>query len=377
MKYYLVLWLGWLLSGCASLPVSPTNSMANVPVLITQKAQREKQTWVDQNWQGAGQIVVGRVHLQDRMDPTPIVTRTTVRDDGWFAAAVHPSRELAFRAHGYEPLDIAPRAPPAIVHIPDLVLKRVPPAETAEIRGRIIGPAHSPTATVRLVVAPTPPMWADAGYEREARFSALVKSQPVPINGEFAFSGLAPIEYEIRISAPGCTTLIQTVVPNRRAHHSLGDIALVPAPKLVFDYVSQFKTLAQARGFPQQQQTIECNGDNRFRFTNERDERGNVLFFNLTPRAERDASPAAESTHVSREPLPALGQVQATFWSAPAPIYDLGKISLVEIIASANDTLLRPTTNAPSAVILQPGHTYFFECPDKNATCLFSVKQAE
>ena len=377
MKHYLVLFLGLLLSGCASLPVSPANSMADVPVLVAQKAQREKQTWVDQNWHGAGQIVVGRVHLQDRMDDTPIVTRTKLRDDGWFAAAVHPSRKLAFRAHGFEPLDLSPRDTPAMVHVPDLVLKRAPPAETADIRGRISGPAHSPTATVKLIVAPAPPMWADSGFESEACVSALAASQQVPANGEFAFSGLAPIEYVIRISAPGCTTLKQTVVPDRRAHLSLGDIALVPAPKLVFDYVSQFKTVAQARGFPQQQQTIECNGDNRFRFTNERDEQGNVLYVNLTPGTERGASrDDAESTG-SCERAPAPGQVQAAFCSAPAAIYDLGEISLVEIIASANDALLRPAANAPSVVILQPGHTYFLECPNKNATCLFSVKQDE
>ena len=359
MKHLLLLSLGLLLAGCAS-PPRPAASLADVPALVAQKAKKEMQT-------RDGPVVVGRVHLQDRMDATPIVARTQVRDDGWFAAALHPSRQLAFRAHGYEPLDIPPPAAPGIVRIPDLVLKRVPAAETAEVRGRIIGPAHSPTASVKLVVAPAPPLWQDSGYESGANFSAVVDTRRVPSAGEFTFSGLAPIEYELHLSAPGCTSLKRTFVPDRRAHLSLGDIALSPAPKLVFEFVSQFKSLAEARGFPQQRVTIECTGDTRFRFTNQRDSLGNALYLRLAPGTDPEAVP----------PAPVPGQVKAGFWYSPAQIHDLGKISLVEIIASANDALLRPAPHAPEEVILQPGHTYFFECPDKNATCLFSVQPAK
>lgn len=359
MKHLLLLSLGLLLAGCAS-PPRPSASLADVPALVAQKARKEKQN-------RDGQVVVSRVHLQDRMDSTPIVTRTQVRDDGWFAAALHPSRQLAFRAHGYEPLDLPPPDAPGIVRIPDLILKRVPEAETAEVRGKVIGPAQSTTATIKLVVAPAPPLWQDFGYESGANFSAVAATRRVPSGEDFTFSGLAPIEYELHLSAPGCTTLKRTFVPDRRARLALGDIALIPAPKLVFEFVSQFKTLAEARGFPQQRRTIECNGENRFRFTNQRDTLGNAFDLRLAPGTDPDAVP----------PVPAPGQVKADFWFSPAQIHDLGKVSLVEIIASANDALLRPAPQAPASVILQPGHTYFFECPDKNATCLFSVQEAE
>jgi len=382
MKNPIALLAALLLAGCASPPPPPTAPLSDVPPLVMQKAKKEKQTWIDSAWHGAGQVVVGRLRRQDPADSTPIVARTKVRDDGWFAAALYPSRKLSFRAHGSEPVDLAPAGTQPIVRLPDAVLKRVPPAETAEIRGRIICPGQSPTATVKLVVAPAPLLWEDSGYESAARFTALVASQQVPAGREFAFSGMSPIEYELHISAPGCITLKRTVVPDRRAHLSLGDIELIPAPLLVFDYVAQFKTLAQARSFPERHQAIECNGTNRFRFTNERDELGNALFLRLTPGTDPDAARIAAAqppspAHAPATPVPAPGQVRADFWFSPAPIYDLGKISLVEIIASANDALLRPAPHAPDHVILQPGHTYFFECTNKNANCLFSVNPAK
>lgn len=327
-----------------------------VPPPVLEKAQEEKEVFLNELWRGLGRVVVGRVELQDPTDKTLIVSRTEILDEGYFAAALYPSRQLCFRAHGYEPLNVSfPSGFEPIVFVDDLVLVPTEPSERSQWHGRITGLDRQEKAEVVLRVAPAPLLWEDWAYECAANYTAFVAKKELSSGQTFTFSGLSPISYEVEITAPGYNAVSETRLVTRGATELMGDVELVRSARFDFEYVSQFSDVDELRALSRQTATITCDGKGRFLFTDERDELGNRLDLRINPN---DEGP------------------EIAFWFFPSSIYDLGEQSLDTAIDGFAFEEVRLSEKKRSQVMLQSGHVYFFECPEKSATCLFAVRSA-
>jgi hypothetical protein len=171
----------------------------------------------------------------------------------------------------------------------------------------------------------------------------------MPPDEEFRFEKLSKFEYRLRISAPHCIVKEVPLLATRDKDFSVGNQTLVRSPLLVFNYVSQFTGMPPAET---KQKAIECDDHNKFLFTTQRDELGNKLDLRLHPKD---------------------GKVVAAFWFFPSGFYDLGKTNLKDEIANFSLERIKTLHTLDGEQLLEYGHVYYFECPDRKANCLFSV----
>jgi hypothetical protein len=177
----------------------------------------------------------------------------------------------------------------------------------------------------------------------------VVNQLYMPAGEEFRFDKLSNFDYRLRISAPHFIVKEVPLPAARDKDFNAGKQTLEPSPVLVFNYVSQFTGTLPAET---KQQTIECDDHCTFLFTKQRDELGNKLDFRLHPDA---------------------GKVVARFWMFPNSFYDLGKTNLKDEIAGFSLERVKKLYTGQDRQLLEDGHVYYFECPNRNANCLFSV----
>jgi hypothetical protein len=306
---------------------------------------------VNQLWKGQGNVVVGKLEIPPNVDPQQIAARTVLLNDGWFAARLFAGRTLCFRAHGYKSIDIQPpQNAPLVYDAGTIKLEAVDKKDLTTVRGIANFPKgfEGNRILIELELEQPPPIFADDAYEG-GPMRPVVNQLYMPADEEFRFDKLSNFDYRLRISAPHFIVKEVPLPATRDKDFNAGKETLVPSPLLIFNYVSQFKDVPPAET---KQQSIECDDHRTFIFTTQRDELGNKLDFRLHPDA---------------------GKVVARFWMFPSGFYDLGKAILKDEIASFSLERVKKLHTQQDQQPLEDGHVYYFECPNRNANCLFSV----
>jgi hypothetical protein len=306
---------------------------------------------VQQLWQGQGNVVVGKLDIPPSLDRQQIASRTVLLNDGWFAARLFASRKLSFRAHGFKPIDIQPRLDaPFVYNAGTIKLEAVDNKDLTTVRGIAAFPKgfEGNRILIELEVEQPPQIFADDGYEGGI-MRPVVNQLFMPAGEEFRFEKLSNFDYRLRISAPHFIVKEVPLLAGRDRDVNTGIQTLDPSPVVVFNYVSQFSGIPPAET---KQQSIECDDHRTFIFTTQRDELGNKLDFRLHPHG---------------------GKVVARFWFFPSGFYDLGKIELKTELANFSLEGTKKLHTQTDEQLLEDGHVYYFECPNRKANCLFSV----
>ena len=342
-----------LLSGCKQADMS----LQEFPDDARQKARHWKTTFVDQYWDGEGTVMYGRVRLADGKDDVPIVSRTAIYEGGYFAAAVHASRKLTFRAHGYAPIDIVHPGQLGQLHnVGELVLRRTKKSEQGRISGTVQGLSVGEKAEVTLRVFSAPPMWSDHGTEAGATSGYDVETVACVTGDRFQFDGVSLMAYQVVLRAVGYETIKKRLFLHHAPVYELGDLQLRPARVLSVDYVSQLTPDTDLAEVEVLQTTITCNGDSRFLFSDEVDSMGRARYLRIFPKRE---------------------VVEASYWMSPSSFTDLGAGTLTEILQTETAKHLLTHAQGSRTTYLRPGRVYFFHCRGNRANCLFAVREQE
>lgn len=303
---------------------------------------------------GEGVVFIGRLTPPAN---TPVAARVPFMKDGSFATAVYPRRTLIFYAHGHDPLVVVDgkEVAPSVLDAGDLAFVATPSQRLRSLSGSVrfakLSAAGSDDISVELGITNRAYLYRDHGH-RGGNLSVPVRKTTVRAGERFEFGGLSPIPYDLTVSAPGYVTARRTIDPKAVGAITLDKIALHPAPRLVFTYVSQLD-LALSPDAPKpepEQQTIVCDGNTRFVYTEQRDKLRNQFFLRLEP-GERG--------------------VEASFWAAPSEFYDLGPGTLADVLRSRRWMKRLPKPSAEQ--VLTPGRVYFFRNQSRETNCLFAV----
>jgi hypothetical protein len=305
---------------------------------------------IQQLWQGQGNVIVGKLDIPPSVDRQQIASRTVLLNDGWFAARLFAGRKLAFRVHGYKPVDIQPLlGAPLVYNAGILKLEAVDNKDLTTVRGIATFPKdfEGNRILIELEIEQPPPIFADDAYEG-GTMRPVVNQLYMPADEEFRFEKLSNFDYRLRISAPHFIVKEVRLPAARDRDFNTGKQVLEPSPVVVFNYVSQFKDTPPAKI---KHQSIECDDHKIFPFTSERDQYRNKLEFRLHPNG---------------------GKVFARFFMFPNGFYDLGKTELKNVVENFSLERIKKSP-VKYEQPLDDGHVYYFECPSENANCLFSV----
>src|SRR5262249_34652896 len=103
-----------------------------------------------------GHVAVGRVVIDDgRADPRTVAAQMEILDDGWVATAVrNVAQPVAFRLHGYEPLNflLSDVGTDPLVFAGEVRMKPLEPAHRATCFGRVVL-QHSDPRTIEVELA--------------------------------------------------------------------------------------------------------------------------------------------------------------------------------------------------------------------------------
>lgn len=174
-----------------------------------QKLYKEAQYQHNKIHGGNGRIVKGKLIVEGQgASVNGVASKAVFAYDGLFVAPLYAGRTLRFVKHGYEPLDI--ELPKRLKGIPgpdldlgEQVLHRLPEDKTVSVQFSLQLPEGVSQAQVELWTGELPSTWDDDGYDEHARISAL-SDKISQAAGKGGFSGLTPMPYELRITAPGC-----------------------------------------------------------------------------------------------------------------------------------------------------------------------------
>jgi thiol-disulfide isomerase/thioredoxin len=158
---------------------------------------------------GRGAVVVGRIAVADgELEPADIQAQSLILDDGHFATDVGDlNRPIAFRASGYEDLDVSlPTGEHSGIVLLDLATMRpLAPERRAALRGRVQldGPKDFGAATIHVGVAMGDINTPSGGYPGRAPWQPFVEPRAVVVgaDGAFEVEGLNPTEYSLMIAA--------------------------------------------------------------------------------------------------------------------------------------------------------------------------------
>jgi len=174
-----------------------------------QKLYKEAQYQHNKIHGGNGRIVKGKLIVEGQgASVNGVASKAVFAYDGLFVAPLYAGRTLRFVKHGYEPLDI--ELPKRLKGIPgpdldlgEQVLHRLPEDKTVSVQFSLQLPEGVSQAQVELWTGELPSTGDDGGYDEHARISAL-SDKISQAAGKGGFSGLTPMPYELRITAPGC-----------------------------------------------------------------------------------------------------------------------------------------------------------------------------
>jgi hypothetical protein len=333
-----------------------TNSLADEPATakfpkrVAEKIASQTKL-AAQLWKGQGNVVVGKLEIPPNVDPEQIASRTVLFDDGWFVARLYRGRKLTFLAHGFKPIEIEPpQDAPPLYDAGTIKLEAIGKSDLTTVRGIAVLPKGSDDTRIRieLDIAEPPPIFADWGSEGGST-QPSVSQLYMPAGEEFRFEKLSHFAYRLRLVAPHC--IVQTVAlpADRPKDFNVSKLTLEKCSTIVINYVSQFSGMPPA---DTQTRSIECDDQNTFLFTKQRDRYQNKMDLRLHPEA---------------------GKIIARFWSFPSGFYDLGKSELKDEIAKFSLERVQNSQKLNWEQPLENGHVYYFECPEKKANCLFSV----
>lgn len=305
---------------------------------------------------GEGAVFVGRIAVPPNV---VVATRTTIQRDGSFATAVYPGRTLVFYAHGHDPLVVSEGTEifPKLRDAGELRFTPTPPElmRTAVGQARLADNSPSaPRIQTTLGITNLSYLWRDHGH-RGGNLTVDVRTVSLRSGDAFHFDGLSAIPYHIRFTAEGYITRQVELPPKATGKITLGPIILDRAPVLTFTYLPQIDLSAPddwSTAAPQSQ-TITCDGDTRFLYTDARDRLRNKFYLRLKPGKRH---------------------VEASFWAIPSEFYDLGRGKLADYTADHSWIDRLPKHKPAIQQALVPGRVYFFRNVGRDTSCLFAVE---
>lgn len=195
---------------------------------------------------GKGPYAVGRLLVADGKYPvTDVMAQVPITAEGYFATEIgDPSQPIAFRAPGYECLDV-PLAPKsdegtdeakdhakdakttAAFVLGDVTLEPLAPEHRATFRGKVVADEASKTGSIHLTMGSTVSRINTPSHGYSPR-----KSWPQPTeidvddSGAFEVEGVTPMDYYVSISADDHTPKNQRVELKPGETTDLGEIRL-------------------------------------------------------------------------------------------------------------------------------------------------------
>jgi thiol-disulfide isomerase/thioredoxin len=156
---------------------------------------------------GRGRVVIGRLVVEGgRTDPEMVLAQMPILAGGYFAGEVGDLvRPIAFRAHGYQNLDVPLEGKRGdVVDVGTVTLKPLPRDQEASLRGTVTldNPRESGSTTVHLNIAVGPVNTPHNGYSPRRRWPEAIEV-PVSKWGEFVAKGLSPARYNLSVTEKG------------------------------------------------------------------------------------------------------------------------------------------------------------------------------
>lgn len=302
-------------------------------------------------WRGAAwKVIVGRLDIPEGVT---VAARTVIYEDDSYAAGVYKDQPLIFFAHGYEPLVITQVMPLKECVFDAGVHSFVTPSvdDIRELRGTVVARGAGKEATeirCALEIHNEEYIGTDHGYPCDANVYVTVSGQKAKADGGFEFHGLSRIPYWLRISSPGYIEQEIEIDREQNGVIDLGDVVLSWSPVYRIRYEArvrhkQGEWLYSPSGA---EHSMECNGHNQFRFSDERDGLGNSLVLRMKPQDDG---------------------VKASFFFYQESFYDLGPLGSAAGLPAFDEV---DVVGCPgrSHITLKDGHAYYFSAEDINET---------
>ena len=304
-----------------------------------------------------GPIVVGRVVVDGPEDPRTVIAQMEILPGGYFADRVgDAARPIAFRLHGYAPLDVRLEEGAGreeIVYVGDVVLERLPARDLATVRGRISvdGPASAATVTAQ-IKAPANTSSGGTSPRRAGGWPPTLHAA-LDSSGAFRFDGLSPAAYTIRLRAPGQAEKFHEVSLRAGEEKDLGTIGIEAARTVRISYLasrsSAFSGAAPGEAQLRQNQKLRVPGDH-WRESEEKWGRGYGDTFTLM---QKD------------------GRIYPWVFYQPARLADLGPGRLEDFLSGADS---RARFEPPGKISFSDGHVYILDHQTFGYWLLFRVE---
>ena len=345
MKHLSALFLLFL-TGCATKPTIPPRYRQGTPDYMSLKTLDQELNFANR-WHGGGTVIIGRLDLPKDAEVT---SRTRIFPDGSFAAAVAPGRELAFYAHGYDPLKAK------IYDAGTLGFSRAAPDNLRSVKFTVsmADPGVDAKATIQLIVYNHSFLFQDAGHS--GGHVELVAETKLATNGQAViFTGLSRNPYKLVFTAPGHITQYEIIDPKQDGVIDLGHIDLIKAKTLEITYRTRVRRNGGEWITDQQPKraTIVCDGTSELRFSDIRTGLGAKLDLRL---------------------LPSGNDVYASFFYTGADFFSLG-VGSISDVGEFDSIAVDESVEADNGVKLESGGLYYFRVKDLQDTDIEMVFQ--
>ncbi len=309
------------------------------PDVLFQKLYKMARYQHDNNHYGNGRIVKGKLIVEGQeATVNGVASKAVFAYDGLFVAPLYAGRTLRFVKHGYEPLDI--ELPEQLKGIPgpdldlgEQVLHRLPEDKTVSVQFSLQLPEGVPLAQVELWTGELPSTFNDDSDDERARISALSDKISLAA-GMGGFSGLTPMPYELRITAPGCMFCKKAF--DATTKRNLGTIALERIRIATFQ-MAQSKTPDVWK-----EVKVPIDGKTKFVIADKPDQFGQYDGFSLSYQDE---------THL-----------EAFFIYWPNFFDDCGEMDKEKYLELNSRNALPAPKTVMGETVLEVGHFYRFRC---------------
>ncbi|MGI6353480.1 MAG: hypothetical protein ACOX6W_00055 [Lentisphaeria bacterium] len=303
---------------------------------------------------GNGKVVIGKLKVEGQDDIEGVASKAVFAENGIFVAPLYAGRTLRFVKHGYEPLDVElPKysddsIPGIDLDLGEQILRRLPDAKTVDIQFDLELPPDVPQAQVELWTGDLPSTFNDDGYDGRAPIHAFA-TKALSAGGNVAFSGLTPMNYQLRITAPECIYFSKAF--DTAKDKELGTIKLQKTRLATF----QIAKFVQSSSWKEMK--VPVDGKTELTFADKPDQFGQYDGFRLTYKDE---------THLG-----------AFFIHWPNFFDDYGEMTQEKFLELEKMNNLPTPRTTKGETILEVGHLYRFRCKSRKTDLLLQFTKME
>lgn len=283
---------------------------------------------------GEGHVIVGRVLVEGKDDPTHVNAQMEILGGGYFAGTTRDlERPVGFRMHGYAQYDLQLSGRRGrVVDVGTIQLKRLSEEELAPLAGRIELEDGGDLSTVSVQVSITEgPVNTPGGGTSGRRDWPDPLQMKLDSAGRFYETGFSPTEYQVYVTAPGFVKQYRKVELRSDRITDLGTIVLERPRRVELEFLT-----TRQPPFPDEQpQQAILEGGGRWQ---------------ITPHKYRYDLEFAQKQ----------GRLAFRWSYGPIFLADLGPGRLTDYLHITGGTAAKP----PNLVPLVDGHVYLVRRPE-------------